>query len=98
MNERQFISEDPSHVQSWYSDYYSRKGANRDDPMNPEVIFQEFAYRRCFIDAFIDIPRNSNILDVGGGKGNGLTRLLDLQFDRSGLHLLDLVQLYLGFC
>lgn len=90
MAERSVISEDAGAVQAWYDDYYKLKGADRDDPMNPEVVFQEFAYRRCFIDAFSDIPRDANILDVGGGKGNGLTRLLDLQFDRAGLHLLDL--------
>lgn len=90
MVERKVISQDPGDVQAWYRNYYRRKGADRDDPMNPEVVFQEFAYRCCFIDAFAGIPRNAKILDVGGGIGNGLTRLLDLQFDRAGLHLLDL--------
>ena len=73
-------------------DYYKEKGAARNDPLRPEVLFQQLAHRVALLRCFADVPRNARILDVGGGDGNALLTLLSCGFARDGLHLVDMIE------
>lgn len=73
-------------------DYYKLKGAERNDPLNPEVLFQQLAHRVALLRCFADIPRDAKILDIGGGDGNALMTLLSCGFQRQGLHLVDMIE------
>ncbi len=76
-----------------YSDYYSRKGANRNDLLgNPEVVFQTFAVDRANIAALrsIEIDRdNARVLDVGCGNGASLLQFIRLGFNPANLVGID---------
>jgi Methylase involved in ubiquinone/menaquinone biosynthesis len=77
-----------------YTDYYSKKGAGRNDLLgNPEVVFQTFAVDRANIAALrnIDIDRTSaRVLDVGCGSGASLIQFIRLGFKPSNLTGVDL--------
>lgn len=75
----------------WYRDYYARKGADRNDPFNPGVLFQELAYTKCFTRAFSHVPRDGRIMDFGGGDGSGLRRLIALGYDPAKLGYIDVL-------
>ena len=73
-------------------DYYKAKGAARNDPLSPEVLFQQLAHRLALLRCFADVPRDAKILDIGGGDGNALMTLLTCGFNRQGLHLVDMIE------
>ena len=77
-----------------YSDYYARKGADRNDLLgNPEVVFQTFAVDRANIAALrhIEIDRTiARVLDVGCGNGASLLQFIRLGFNPSNLTGVDL--------
>lgn len=76
-----------------YRDYYSRKGADRNDLLgNPEVVFQTFAVDRANIAALrsIEIDRTkARVLDVGCGNGASLLQFIRLGFKPSNLTGID---------
>jgi ubiquinone/menaquinone biosynthesis C-methylase UbiE len=90
------IKDTASDTADWYSNYYLNKGIGRNDPSNPEVLFQDIASYRALTLAFSNIDRNSKILDVGGGDGAGLAKLIQLGFDPKNLSNVDLMQERIG--
>lgn len=76
-----------------YNDYYSQKGAGRNDLLgNPEVVFQTFAVDRANIEALrtIEIDRgNARVLDVGCGNGASLLQFIRLGFRPANLVGID---------
>ena len=50
-------------------EYYKEKGAARNDPLHPEVLFQQLAHRVALLRCFADVPRNARILDVEAVTG-----------------------------
>lgn len=81
-----------SETKDWYKEYYKKRGVLRNDLFNPEVLFQDMAYTRAWIDAFRGIDKQAKILDVGGGGGAGLLRAIKAGFLPERLHLIDVIK------
>lgn len=73
---------DMADTQSWYANYYRQKGADRNDLVNPEVVFQTFANEGAVIAALRGIDPASKVLDVGCGTGSSLNLFLRCGFSR----------------
>lgn len=60
-------------TKDWYKDYYRKKGKDRNDWTNPEVLFTLLAFEASIISTLRkiqEIDRNESlILDVGCGGG-----------------------------
>lgn len=83
-------------TQDWYSEYYSRKGRDRNDILsNSGVLFQTLAFQKSVVEAlrFLGVKKSGSvILDVGCGSGGSLTQFLHFGFDPSALHGIDIIQ------
>ncbi len=79
-------------TKDWYKEYYKKRGASRNDLFNPEVLFQELAYKRAWLEAFRGIDKQAEILDVGGGVGAGLLRAIEAGFSSKQLYLIDIME------
>lgn len=83
-----------SHTEAWYSAYYAHLGASRNDRLNPEVVFQDFATEEAIRRALrrVDLDRpNAKILDVGCGMGSSLSRFLALGMRPENLFGIDIL-------
>ena len=83
-----------SKTQSWYEAYYARQGADRNDRLNPEVVFQNFASEDAILRALrrINLDRQSAlVLDVGCGAGASLSRFLGLDMPPENLFGIDVL-------
>ena len=43
----------PNWYTKYYKAHYERKNKFRDDPLNPETLFQFLALKKCFVNLFI---------------------------------------------
>ncbi len=81
-------------TRDWYSDYYARKGADRNSLLrNPEVLFQNLAQDAAMVRALRSIgadPGSTRVLDVGCGEGASLITFLRLGFAPGNLYGIDL--------
>jgi ubiquinone/menaquinone biosynthesis C-methylase UbiE len=81
-------------TREWYEQYYAKNGADRNDPLNPEVMLQaqamQLAVLRVFRTANLNRQR-AKILDVGCGSGDSLVLPLSLKFRPGNLHGLDIL-------
>lgn len=76
--------------ETWYEEMYLRLGNDRNNVLNPEVMMQSLAHQRCQMEAFRNVRSDAHILDVGGGNGAGITRLIEFGFKPERLAMIEI--------
>ena len=83
-------------TREWYSEYYERKGAERNSLLkNPGVLFQTLAHDISIINAIrsIDVDfTGCQVLDIGCGNGDGLVNYLRLGLKPMNLFGIDILE------
>lgn len=82
-------------TETWYREYYARKGADRNDVLaNRGVLFQSLAVHRALVEALrtLHVSREWKILDVGCGAGMSLVPFLSFGFAPESLYGIDLLE------
>jgi ubiquinone/menaquinone biosynthesis C-methylase UbiE len=77
----------------WYQSYYRDKGTDRNDPMNPQVIFQTLSREAAIAVALrkAQLDRSTaKVLDVGCGTGNSLLKLQQFGFPPDNMSGIDI--------
>ena len=89
---------------NWYEKYqkvhYYRKNKFRDDPLNPETLYQFLALNKCFVNSLYKISLNkkeSKIIDIGCGSATQLISLVSLGFNQSNLFGIDINKVDINF-
>lgn len=82
-------------TEEWYSEYYSKKGQDRNDVLkNSGVLFQNLALLKSIIEALRNLSINREtwkILDVGCGDGGSLLPFLSFGFPVRSLYGIDII-------
>ena len=89
---------------TWYKKYYKahyeRKNKFRDDPLNPETLYQLLARSKCFVNSLSKINLNkkkSRIIDIGCGSASQLVSLVTLGFNQENLFGIDINKVDINF-
>ena len=89
---------------NWYTKYfkahYERKNKFRDDPLNPETVYQLLALNKCFVNSLYKISLNkkeSKIIDIGCGSATQLISLVSLGFNQDNLFGIDINKVDINF-
>jgi ubiquinone/menaquinone biosynthesis C-methylase UbiE len=82
-------------TQSWYTDYYRKKGVNRNDlRSNPGVLLQTLAAEASLVRACRAIDHdspNARVLDVGCGIGCDIYELIRLHYSPAKITGIDIL-------
>ena len=99
MNKKRFLDSE-----NWYTKYYKthyeRKNKFRDDPLNPETLYQLLAFKKCFVNSLYKISLNkeeSKIIDIGCGSATQLISLVSLGFNQDNLFGIDINKVDINF-
>jgi ubiquinone/menaquinone biosynthesis C-methylase UbiE len=87
----QFSQNQLSQERDIVKNYYTKKGLDRNSSQNSGLTYQALSKDLLWRNMFLDIDRNSSILDIGGGLGDGLLRLISLGFEPQKLALVDIL-------
>jgi len=99
MIKKKFI-DSPNWYTKYYKAHYERKNKFRDDPLNPETVYQRLALNKCFVKSLYKISLNkkeSKIIDIGCGSATQLISLVSLGFNQDNLFGIDINKVDINF-